>query len=163
MRGIVRSLSKETAQARPTGDKRRLEQASVAEREEPIIAKDHVVQHANAEHVSGFFESPRDFLVFLTGRRIAARVVVNEHDGRRAQVKRRAPHFRGWTSDAVRLPVETTLKPLTRFLLFMASNRKCSVRVKSLIDRAGDPFDILRRSAGRTGGKRRRLCYELHA
>jgi hypothetical protein len=84
--------STETAQARATGP-RRLKQSSVAKRKEPVIAKDHVVQHANAEHVTRFFESPRYLLVFLAGRRIAARMIVNKNDRSRTQIERRSPYL----------------------------------------------------------------------
>ena len=67
-----------------------LQQASIIEREKPLVAKHHVVKHADAEHIAGFFQAARDLNVFWAGRRIAARVIVNENHRSRTQVERQA-------------------------------------------------------------------------
>lgn len=70
-----------------------LDQALIAERIKTISAKHHVIKHANAERVAGFFQAARDLLVFWAWRRVAARVIVHENYGSRAKVQSCPPNF----------------------------------------------------------------------
>jgi hypothetical protein len=104
----------------------------IAKQVKAVQAEHDMMQHTYAEQVASLFEPPRNVNVFRTRRRLAAWVIVNQHHGSSAKMKRRSPLFAGCTSDAVRLPVDITLKPFTRFLLFMASNTKCSLSASSV-------------------------------
>lgn len=58
-----------------------LDHAFVAEAKEPVMADHHVIKNAYAHDIADFFEPPGDIDVLWTGRRIAARMIMDEDNG----------------------------------------------------------------------------------
>jgi hypothetical protein len=77
---------KECQSPRRNNERSRLHQPSITERKEPPVAKYHVVEHSDTKHLAGFLEPARDFLIFLTWTRFAARVVVNKNHSSRTKM-----------------------------------------------------------------------------
>jgi len=59
------------------------------------ITDNHVIQNPNAKIVTYSFESAGDFFIFLTGRGVTGRVIVNENDRRRVSEESTFEYFTG--------------------------------------------------------------------
>lgn len=57
------------------------------------MSKYDMVEHPNPEQVAGLFQPARDFLVFRARCRVAAWVIMNEHNRSDTKMQRRALYF----------------------------------------------------------------------
>jgi hypothetical protein len=57
-----------------------------------VSAQNDVIEHPDCEHLTALFEASRNFLILLARHWVAGRMIVDEHNGRCPEIKRRSVH-----------------------------------------------------------------------